>query len=118
MFLFKFLLQFFSVLLTSKLVTDLFGKAKQKILKQEDIVENFTESRCWMEHRPSEPQINWGPQEIGNFFLLCIVEFSFRIGIILVAAYAWQVRYRAILHISKIFEIQDWKDTQARLINY
>lgn len=43
---------------------DLFGKAKKKILKQEDIPETFP-SAIPQDKRRS-PEINWGPQEIGT----------------------------------------------------
>ncbi|XP_039308449.1 rabenosyn-5 [Solenopsis invicta] len=42
---------------------DLFGKAKKKILKQDDISETFP-SAIPQDKRRS-PEINWGPQEIG-----------------------------------------------------
>ncbi|XP_011642338.1 rabenosyn-5 [Pogonomyrmex barbatus] len=43
---------------------DLFGKAKKKILKQDDIPETFP-SAISQDKRQS-PEINWGPQEIGT----------------------------------------------------
>jgi len=44
-------------------ILDLFGKAKKKILKQDDIPETFP-SVIPQDKRRS-PEINWGPQEIG-----------------------------------------------------
>ncbi|KAL6440092.1 hypothetical protein ACFW04_003013 [Cataglyphis niger] len=46
-----------------KSLKDLFGKAKKKILKQDDIPETF-QSAIPQDKRRS-PEINWGPQEIG-----------------------------------------------------
>jgi len=45
------------------LVLDLFGKAKKKILKQDDIPETFPNAIPQDKRR--SPEINWGPQEIG-----------------------------------------------------
>lgn len=45
-------------------VLDLFGKAKKKILKQDDIPEMF--SNAISEDKRQSPEINWGPQEIGK----------------------------------------------------
>ncbi|XP_012542286.1 rabenosyn-5 [Monomorium pharaonis] len=42
---------------------DLFGKAKKKILKQDDIPESFPGEISQDKRR--SPEINWGPQEIG-----------------------------------------------------
>jgi len=47
---------------------DLFGKAKKKILKQDDIPETFP-SAIQQDKRRS-PEINWGPKEIGNATIL------------------------------------------------
>lgn len=44
-------------------ISDLFGKAKKKILKQDDISETFP-SAIPQDKRKS-PEINWGAQEIG-----------------------------------------------------
>lgn len=46
-------------------VVDLFGKAKKKILKQDDIPETFQSVSVPQDKRRS-PEINWGPQEIGT----------------------------------------------------
>ncbi|EFN64699.1 Rabenosyn-5 [Camponotus floridanus] len=46
-----------------KSLKDLFGKAKKKILKQDDIPETFQSSVPQDKRR--SPEINWGPQEIG-----------------------------------------------------
>ncbi|EZA59564.1 hypothetical protein DMN91_011086 [Ooceraea biroi] len=43
---------------------DLFGKAKKKILKQDDIPEVFPSAMQAQDKRRS-PEISWGPQEIG-----------------------------------------------------
>jgi len=45
------------------LILDLFGKAKKKILKQDDIPETFPNAIPQDKRR--SPEINWGPQEIG-----------------------------------------------------
>lgn len=45
-------------------VLDLFGKAKKKILKQDDIPEVFP-SVIQAQDKRRSPEINWGPQEIG-----------------------------------------------------
>lgn len=52
-------------------VADLFGKAKKKILKQDDIPETFQSSVPQDKRR--SPEINWGPQEIGAniFYIIC-----------------------------------------------
>ncbi|KAG5336562.1 RBNS5 protein, partial [Acromyrmex charruanus] len=42
---------------------DLFGKAKKKILKQDDIPETFP--NAIQQDKRRSPEINWGPQEIG-----------------------------------------------------
>ena len=42
---------------------DLFGKAKKKILKQDEISEAFT--RALPSAKQPSPELNWGPQEIG-----------------------------------------------------
>ncbi|XP_076626128.1 rabenosyn-5 isoform X1 [Colletes latitarsis] len=46
-----------------KSLKDLFGKAKKKILKQDEIPESFSGSIS--NKRQYSPEINWGPQEIG-----------------------------------------------------
>ncbi|XP_034187930.1 rabenosyn-5 [Osmia lignaria lignaria] len=46
-----------------KSLKDLFGKAKKKILKQDEISESFAENISHKRQR--SPEINWGPQEIG-----------------------------------------------------
>ncbi|XP_012217489.1 rabenosyn-5 [Linepithema humile] len=46
-----------------KSLKDLFGKAKKKILKQDDIPEMF--SNAIPQDKRQSPEINWGPQEIG-----------------------------------------------------
>lgn len=48
----------------SGLVPDLFGKAKKKILKQDDLPEMF--SNAIPQDKRQSPEINWGPQEIGR----------------------------------------------------
>ncbi|KZC15067.1 PREDICTED: rabenosyn-5 [Dufourea novaeangliae] len=46
-----------------KSLKDLFGKAKKKILKQDEIPESFTTTI--INNRQRSPELNWGPQEIG-----------------------------------------------------
>lgn len=46
---------------------DLFGKAKKKILKQDEISESFAENISHKRQR--SPELNWGPQEIGIHML-------------------------------------------------
>ncbi|CAK9800806.1 Rbsn [Anthophora quadrimaculata] len=47
-----------------KSLKDLFGKAKKKILKQDEISESFAVS-IPSATRQCSPELNWGPQEIG-----------------------------------------------------
>ncbi|XP_076231174.1 rabenosyn-5 [Calliopsis andreniformis] len=47
-----------------KSLKDLFGKAKKKILKQDEISESFPEAIP--SHKQHSPELNWGPQEIGG----------------------------------------------------
>ncbi|CAL7938949.1 unnamed protein product [Xylocopa violacea] len=47
-----------------KSLKDLFGKAKKKILKQDEISESFANS-IPSSARQRSPELNWGPQEIG-----------------------------------------------------
>ncbi|XP_008551264.1 rabenosyn-5 [Microplitis demolitor] len=47
-----------------KSLKDLFGKAKKKILKQDEMPDNFSHNVPIREKQLS-PDINWGPQEIG-----------------------------------------------------
>ncbi|XP_053985826.1 rabenosyn-5 isoform X1 [Hylaeus volcanicus] len=46
-----------------KSLKDLFGKAKKKILKQDEVPETF--SGPVTKNRQRYPELNWGPQEIG-----------------------------------------------------
>ncbi|XP_003703620.2 rabenosyn-5 [Megachile rotundata] len=46
-----------------KSLKDLFGKAKKKILKQDEIPDSFRENIS--HNRQRSPELNWGPQEIG-----------------------------------------------------
>ncbi|XP_011311929.1 rabenosyn-5 isoform X1 [Fopius arisanus] len=48
-----------------KSLKDLFGKAKKKILKQDEINESLSEQNVSISKRRTSPEINWGPQEIG-----------------------------------------------------
>ncbi|XP_015127784.1 rabenosyn-5 isoform X2 [Diachasma alloeum] len=48
-----------------KSLKDLFGKAKKKILKQDEINESLSEPNVSISKRRTSPEINWGPQEIG-----------------------------------------------------
>lgn len=43
---------------------DLFGKAKKKILKQDEMSDSFVNS-IPSTTRQRSPELNWGPQEIG-----------------------------------------------------
>ncbi|XP_076294582.1 rabenosyn-5 isoform X2 [Lasioglossum baleicum] len=47
-----------------KSLKDLFGKAKKKILKQDEIPESF--AAAVPNSRQRSPELNWGPQEIGE----------------------------------------------------
>ncbi|XP_034944042.1 rabenosyn-5 [Chelonus insularis] len=49
-----------------KSLKDLFGKAKNKIFKQDEITnDNLSEHQVSVRGRRNSPEINWGPQEIG-----------------------------------------------------
>ena len=44
---------------------DLFGKAKKKILKQDEIPD-YADQVLSNDRKQNRPEIDWGPQEIGN----------------------------------------------------
>jgi len=56
------------------LILDLFGKAKKKILKQDDIPETFPNAIPQDKRR--SPEIIWGPQEIGIAIDTCESKLS------------------------------------------
>lgn len=48
---------------------DLFGKAKKKILKQDEI-SDFTSPILSSNNQRNKEEIDWGPQEIGDIFYI------------------------------------------------
>lgn len=44
---------------------DLFGKAKKKILKQDEMTDTFSENNTPIRENRKKVEINWGPQELG-----------------------------------------------------
>ncbi|KAK0167842.1 hypothetical protein PV327_001699 [Microctonus hyperodae] len=48
-----------------KSLKDLFGKAKKKILKQDEMTDSFSENNTAIREIRKNVEINWGPQELG-----------------------------------------------------